>query len=141
MHAAVDTLGHLLLALFVGPADEQERARVGKLAGGAQEATGESVEVTYMVNQGYSGERPASEAQAHGMRLEVVKHPKAKRGLVLLPAGGWWSATSRGHRGFGGWSSTTSGYPPPWPGCTSSLLPASSSIRQPQSSAWVHNTL
>ncbi len=83
VHAAVDTLGHLL-ALFVTPASEQERARVGELAEAVQEATGESVELAY-VDQGYAGERPAEEAQAHGMRLEVVKHEEAKRGFVLLP--------------------------------------------------------
>ena len=79
----MDTLGHLL-ALFVTPASEQERARVGELAKAVQEATGESVELAY-VDQGYTGERPAEEAQAHGMRLEVVKHEEAKRGFVLLP--------------------------------------------------------
>jgi transposase len=83
VHAAVDTLGHLL-ALFVSPANEQERAWVGELAEAVQEATGESVELAY-VDQGYTGERPAKEAEAHGMRLEVVKHPEAKRGFVLLP--------------------------------------------------------
>jgi transposase len=36
VHAAVDTLGHLL-ALFVGPASEQERARAGELAEAVQE--------------------------------------------------------------------------------------------------------
>ena len=82
VHAAVDTLGHLL-ALFVTPANEQERARVGELAA-VQDATGESVELAY-VDQGYTGERPAEEAEAHGMRLEVVKHEEAKRGFVLLP--------------------------------------------------------
>ena len=79
----MDSLGHLL-ALFVTPASEQERARVGALAEAVQEATGESVELTY-VDQGYAGERPAEEAEAHGMRLEVVKHEEAKRGFVLLP--------------------------------------------------------
>lgn len=83
VHAAVDTLGHLL-ALFVTPANEQERAWVGKLAGAVQEATGESVELAY-VDEGYTGERPAEEAEAHGMRLEVVKHSETKRGFVLLP--------------------------------------------------------
>jgi transposase len=83
VHAAVDTLGHLL-ALFVSPANEQERAWVGELAGAVQEATGESVELAY-VDEGYTGERAAEEAQAHGMRLEVVKHSEAKRGFVLLP--------------------------------------------------------
>jgi transposase len=83
VHAAVDTLGHLL-ALFVTPASEQERAWVGKLAEAVQEATSESVELAY-VDEGYTGEQAAEEAEAHGMRLEVVKHEEAKRGFVLLP--------------------------------------------------------
>ena len=83
VHAAVDTLGHLL-ALFVSPANEQERAWVGQLAEAVQEATGESVELAY-VDEGYSGERPAQEAEAHGISLEVVKYPEVKRGFVLLP--------------------------------------------------------
>jgi transposase len=83
VHAAVDTLGHLL-ALFVTPASEQERTRVGELAEAVQEATGESVELAY-VDQGYSGEHAAKEAEAQGISLEVVKHPEAKRGFVLLP--------------------------------------------------------
>ena len=83
VHAAVDTLGHLL-ALHVSPADEQDREQVGELARTVQEATGESVELAY-VDQGYTGERPAEEAEAHGIRLEVVKHPESKQGFVLLP--------------------------------------------------------
>jgi transposase len=39
-HIAVDTLGHLL-ALYVTPANEQERAQVGELAEQVQEATGD----------------------------------------------------------------------------------------------------
>ena len=38
VHLAVDTLGHLL-ALQVTPADEQDRAQVGRLAEVVQEAT------------------------------------------------------------------------------------------------------
>ena len=84
VHAAVDTLGHLL-ALFVTPASEQDREQMGELARAIQEETGESVELAY-VDQGYTGERAAEEAQAHGgISLEVVKHPEAKRGFVLLP--------------------------------------------------------
>jgi transposase len=83
IHAAVDTLGHLL-ALFVTPASEQERARVGELAEAVQDATGESVELAY-VDQGYTGERAAEATEAHGICLEVVKHEEAKRGFVLLP--------------------------------------------------------
>src|SRR5918997_1324808 len=83
VHAAVDTLGHLL-ALLVTPASEQEQARVGESAEAVQEATGESVELAH-VDQGYAGDQPAEEAAAHGIRLEVVKHEEAKRGFVLLP--------------------------------------------------------
>jgi transposase len=83
VHIAVDTLGQLL-ALLVTPANEQERAQVAKLAEQVQEVTGESVEVAF-VDQGYTGEQAAQDAQAHGIRLEVVKLPSAKRGFVLLP--------------------------------------------------------
>src|SRR5215218_7597046 len=83
VHGAVDTLGHLL-ALFVSPANEQERSLAGELAEAAQEATGETGELAY-VDEGYTGERAAEEAEAHGMKLEVVKHEEAKRGFVLLP--------------------------------------------------------
>jgi transposase len=82
-HIAVDTLGHLL-ALLVTPANEQERAHVAELAEAVQAATGETVELAY-VDQGYTGDRPAADAAAHGIRLEVVKHTEAKHGFILLP--------------------------------------------------------
>jgi len=82
-HIAVDTLGHLL-ALIVTSADEQERAQVKQLAAAVQEVTGESVELAF-VDQGYTGAAAAESAAAHGLRLEVVKLPEAKRGFVLLP--------------------------------------------------------
>ena len=37
------------------------------------------------VDQGYTGDQPAADAQAHGIRLKVVKLPTAKHGFVLLP--------------------------------------------------------
>jgi transposase len=83
VHAAVDTLGHLL-ALHVTPADEQDRAQVGELARQVQEMTGDHVELAY-VDQGYTGEAAAEAAEQHGIELEVVKHTEAKRGFVLLP--------------------------------------------------------
>ena len=83
VHMAVDTLGQLL-AVMVTPANEQDRAQVGQLAEQLQEATGGTVEVAF-VDQGYTGEQPAADAEAHGIRLEVVKLPSAKRGFVLLP--------------------------------------------------------
>ena len=83
VHLAVDTLGQLL-AVLVTPANEQDRAQVAALAEQIQETTGESVEVAF-VDQGYTGEQPAADAEAHGIRLEVVKLPTAKHGFVLLP--------------------------------------------------------
>lgn len=83
VHLAVDTLGHLLAAVIT-PANEQERAQVATLAAQVQEVTGESVEVAF-VDQGYTGAAPAAAAEQHGIRLEVVKLPTAKRGFVLLP--------------------------------------------------------
>lgn len=83
VHAAVDTLGHLL-ALHVTPADEQDRAQVGGLGQQVQEITEENVELAY-VDQGYTGEAAEEAAAEHGIQLEVVKHTEAKRGFVLLP--------------------------------------------------------
>jgi transposase len=83
IHLAVDTLGHLL-TLLATPANAQERAQVAELAEAVQEVTGQHVEVAY-VDQGYTGEDAVQAAEEHGIRLEVVKLPEAKRGFVLLP--------------------------------------------------------
>ena len=83
VHAAVETLGHLL-ALLVTPANEQERAQVDALARQVQEVTGETVELAD-VDQRDTGEQPAADAAAHGSRLAVVTLPEAQHGFVLLP--------------------------------------------------------
>ncbi len=83
VHMAVDTLGQLL-TLLVTPANEQDRAQVGALAEQIQEVTGDSVEIAF-VDQGYTGDQPAADAEANGIQLEVVKLPTAKHGFVLLP--------------------------------------------------------
>jgi transposase len=83
IHMAVDTLGNLL-ALKVTPANEQDRAQVAELSRTLQEVAGGTVEVAF-VDQGYTGEEPARDAQEAGIRLEVVKHTQAKKGFVLLP--------------------------------------------------------
>ena len=83
VHAAVDTLGHLL-ALTVTPANAQERAQVAVLAAAVQEATGNTVELAW-VDQGYTGEEPAEAAEGYGIELAVVRLPEAKKGFVLLP--------------------------------------------------------
>jgi transposase len=83
VHVAVDTLGHLM-AMKMTPADQGDRAQVAALAEQVQQVTGNTVELAY-VDQGYTGPNAAEAAQQHGIRLEVVKHPLAKRGFVLLP--------------------------------------------------------
>lgn len=83
VHLAVDTLGHLL-ALRVTPANAQDRDQVAALAEAVQAATGETVELAY-VDAAYTGPIPAAAAAAHGITLEVVRLPEAKRGFVLLP--------------------------------------------------------
>lgn len=83
VHIAVDTLGQLL-ALLVTPANAQDRAQVTALADAVQAATGQAVEVAF-VDQGYTGDQAETDAAAHGIRLDVVKHPATKRGFVVLP--------------------------------------------------------
>jgi transposase len=93
VHIAVDTLGHLL-ALTVTPADQGDREQVAALAEGLQQVTG-TVELAYG-DQGYTGPNAAEAAGQHGLRLEVVKHPMAKRGFVLLGSS---NAASPGRQG------------------------------------------
>jgi transposase len=126
VHAAVDTLGHLL-ALHVTPADEHDRAQVGELSRQVQEITGEHVQLAY-VDQGYTGEAAAEAAEQHGIVLEVVKHTQAKRGFVLLPRR-WvversfaWAAR------FRRLAATTNGWHPPSAPFTSLPAPASCSL-------------
>lgn len=49
-----------------------------------QGSTGQNVELAY-VDQGYTGERAVEAAKAHGIELEVIRLPEARRGFVLLP--------------------------------------------------------
>jgi transposase len=83
VHAAVDTLGHLL-AVAVTPANEQDRAQMAQLAQAVQAVVKEPVQIAF-VDQGYSGEEPAAAAAREGFQLQVIKHHEAKRGFVLLP--------------------------------------------------------
>ena len=83
VHIAVDTLGQLL-ALRVTAANEQDRAQVEGLVAQVQEVTGENVESAF-VDQAYTGEQAAQDAAQHGITLEVVKLPEAKKGFVLWP--------------------------------------------------------
>jgi transposase len=83
IHMAVDTLGSLL-ALVVTPANEQEREQVEELCRQVQAVTGDNVEWAW-VDQGYTGDDAKAAAAQHGITLEVVRLPGAKKGFVLLP--------------------------------------------------------
>lgn len=115
VHAAVDTLGHLL-ALKVTAANEQDRAQVAALAKDLQEVTGENVQLAW-VDQGYTGATPQQAAAHHGIRLEVVKHHEAKRGFLLLPrrwvverSFGWAARFRRLARDYERLATTLAGY-------------------------------
>lgn len=83
VHIAVDSLGYLL-GLVVTPANEQERDQVAELSRQVQEVTGKSVKLAW-VDQGYTGPEAKSAAEQHGIALEVVKLPEARKGFMLLP--------------------------------------------------------
>jgi transposase len=78
VHIAVNALGHLP-AVKVTAANEQERAQVGEVSVQIQQATGENVQLAY-VDQGYTGGKPARQAQEHGIKLS-----EARNGFMLLP--------------------------------------------------------
>jgi len=125
VHAAVDTLGHLL-ALKVTPANEQDRAQIADLARELQEVTGKNIKLTW-VDQGYTGDTPKQDAAAHGIALEVVKHHEAKHGFVLLPrrwvverSFGWAARFRRLARDYERLASTLGGYH--WLAFTSLML-------------------
>ena len=124
LHLAVDTLGHLL-ALHVTPASTDDRAKVGRLAKAIQSSTGQSVDLAY-VDQGFTGPKAADAARAHGIELEVVKLPDAKRASCCCRGAGWSSSPLPGPHAFAGWCRTTKAMPAPSPACTS--LPLSTPL-------------
>jgi transposase len=132
VHAAVDTLGHLL-ALAVTPADAQERAQVGDLADAVQEATSWSVELAF-VDQGYTGEDPAEAAAERGIELAVV-------GSCCCPGAGSWSAPSPGPAASAASPKTTNACPRRSPACISSPSRASCCTMRPSPPPQVHDTL
>ena len=115
LHLAVDTQGDPV-AMHVTPADADDRGEVDRLAGAVQAETDGSVEVAF-VDQGYSGPKPAAAAKAHGIDLEVVRLPEAKRGFVLLPrrwvaerSFAWATRCRRLVKDYEGYASTLAGF-------------------------------
>jgi hypothetical protein len=140
VHAAMDTLGHLL-ARHVTAADRQDRAQVERLAAEVQQITGDHVELAY-VDQGYTGQAAEEAAASHGIQVEVIKHTEAKRGFVLLPRdAGWWKEASPGPRASADSPETTNASPRRSPDTTTSPSHGSCSPTCSNYSAQVHNRL
>jgi transposase len=72
------------LAVHITPANEKERAPLAELARQVQQATGQTVKLTF-ADQGYTGETAAQAARDEGIALQIIKLPEAKKGFVLLP--------------------------------------------------------
>jgi transposase len=126
VHAAVDTLGHLL-ALHVTAANEQDRAQVEKFAQEVQRITGDHVEPAY-VDQGYTGQASQGAAARHGIQLEVVKHThRPNAASYCCRAAGWWNPASPGLPASADWPETTSDSRKPSPPSITSLSLASCS--------------
>jgi transposase len=127
VHAAVDTLGHLL-ALAVTPANEDERTQVRALPRRVQEVSGQTVAMAF-VDQGYTARRwpRRRPSGASGSSWSSWRRPSAA--LCCCPGAGWWSAASLGRPASVAWRATTSDCPTRWRGCTSWPSPVSCSIR------------
>ena len=91
---AVDTLGYLL-ALLVTAVNEQDRAQVGVLAEMVHDVTGQTVEEAF-IDEGDTGDTTTQAAAEHGIRLEFVKLPDAKKGFSCSHAAGSLSAVLAG---------------------------------------------
>ena len=139
VHAAVDTLGHLL-ALHVTAADEQDRVHVGALAEAVQQVTGEHVELAY-VDQGYTGEIAAESAAQHGSNSKSSSIPSLNVASCHCPDDGWWNAALHGRHAFGGWPETIYGSPKHLPRCTTWHSPSSCSVTSAVPSRKVNNRL
>lgn len=110
VHAAVDTLGHLL-ALHVTPADEQDRAQVGELAGRVQKITGEHVELAY-VDQGDTGRRRKTPQPSTAFSWKWSNTPRPNAVSSFCHAARWWNEALLGPPASAAWLVITKGSPP-----------------------------
>jgi len=83
LHMAVGTVGNLPVS-HATPANEQDRAQMGKLAAEVQGITDGKVKTAF-ADQGYTGDAPAIQSAENSIELLVVKLAEAKRGFILLP--------------------------------------------------------
>ena len=57
---------------------------MAELARQVQHVTGQTVKLAF-ADRGYMGNTAAQAAREHGLALQVIKLPRAKKGFVLLP--------------------------------------------------------
>ncbi len=104
---AVDPLGHLR-ARHVTPANEQERAQVGRLAAAGQDVTGEMgswpSSTTAIPDPSRRRRRPI-----RASRWRSSSWPRPSVASCACPGAGSWSAPSPGRRGAGVWPKTMNG--------------------------------
>lgn len=113
---------------------------MAQLARSVQEATDLNVEIAY-VDQRYTGEAAAEQAQDFCMELVVAKHTEANKGFVLLPRR-W--VVERSFAWAGRFRRLARDYermPQTLAGCTMSPSSASCSAKPCPSSALVHYSL
>ena len=112
VHAAVDTLGHLL-ALRVTPANEQDRAQVGGLAQAVQAAVDQPVSWRLWIKVTRASSRP-------GRRLNKASSwkwsniPKPNAASCSCPDAGWWSDPSLGRLASAAWPGIMNGSVQRW---------------------------
>ena len=132
VHAAVDTLGHLL-ALHGTAADQQDRAQVEQLAAEVQRITEQNVELAY-VDQGYTGQAAVS-----GWKSSNIQ--KQSAASSYCPDVGWWNGASPGPPASEDSPGITNASPRPSPDTTTSPSLGLCSPTWPIYSVQLHNSL
>ena len=123
VHAAVDTLGHLL-ALHVTPADEQDRAQVGELAGRCSRSRRRmwSWPTWIRATQATLLKRPQPNMVSNWKWSSI---PRPNAASCCCREDGWWSEASHGLPASADWLATTKDSRQPSEPSTSSHLLAS----------------
>jgi transposase len=135
VHAAVDTLGHLLTA-HVTPANEQDRAQVAELAGQVQAVTDGHVELALTRAILASGQPRRPRTRASAWRWSSCQEPA--KASFFYRVDGLWNGSSPGLPGSVASPGTMKDCRKPWKDCTSSLSPASCS---PEAAVSSHSSL
>jgi len=139
VHAAVDTLGHLL-ALQVTPADEQDRAQVGELAAQVQKSR-ESMWSWRMSIRAIPAKQPNKPRPSMAFAWTWSSTPRPSMVLSCCRAAGWWKEVLPGRRAFAAWPEATNGWQRRWAHSISWPVLASCSLTSSACSPQVNNSL